>query len=178
MLLQPTLRLLSCQTRKFDSSQENDNIEVWTLLSSAKFAKKYKGPQENLPKERVEEVTTLMIEGLERSLGLQQGSIHQGMILDKHVQLWGAAVPLNVWAQDDDSESSNSPHSGGFLFDAENGVGACGDWLLDPSIPGSWESGRRLSEWFMKANKESVGLDGGAFRVSKAASGTGIGNVR
>lgn len=86
---EPNLRFLSCQTRKFNTPQQNDDIEVWTLLSSPKFAKKYKGPQEALPYELVEEVTNLMIESLERSLGLEQGSIQSGMILDKRLQLWG-----------------------------------------------------------------------------------------
>jgi hypothetical protein len=185
---EPTLRLLTCQTRKFSNNTQNgkkgnDDIEVWTLLSSAKFAKKYKGPQENLPKERVEEVTDLMLENLCTSLGLKANSIHQGMVLDSRLQLWGAGVPLNVWAPKDgegEKQQQGGQEANGFLFDAENGVGVCGDWLLDPSIPGAWESGRRLSNWFVKEENQSVGLppDGGAFRVSKAAAGSGIGNVR
>ena len=176
---EPTLRFLTCQSRKFDAGKENEDIEVWTILSSAKFAKKYKGPQENLPADRVEEVTNLMLESLGSSLGLQAGSLHQGIVLDSRLQLWGAGVPLNVWAPKEEEKSISSEENG-FLFDVENGVGVCGDWLLDPSIPGAWESGRRLSNWFVKSDKHSVGLppDGGAFRISKAAAGSGIGNIR
>ena len=45
---------------------------------------------------------------------------------------------------------------------------------------GAWESGRRLANWLEHSEEHSVGLppDGGSFRVSKAASGSGIGNVR
>lgn len=46
----PNLRMITCQTRKYpDPGPNNKNShahEVWTVLSSAKFAKKYKAPQE------------------------------------------------------------------------------------------------------------------------------------
>ena len=189
---EPTLRFITCQTRKFGNNND-DTIEVWTILSSATFAKKHKGPQENLPNEKVQEVTDLMLEALGKSLGLQSGTLHQGMVLDSRLQLWGAAVPLNRWRWNDNNEKDGDENSkrvhsnnesplmeNGFVFDAEHGVGACGDWLLDPSIGGAWESGRRLSNWFQHAEDQSAGLppDGGAFQVSKAATGSGIGNVR
>lgn len=176
---EPSLRFITCQTRKHKSAEDIDNIEVWTILSSAKFAKKYKGPQENLPSELSEEVVTLMLQGLRNSLGLEDDALHQGMILDHRLQLWGAAVPLNCyrWTESDDEVDTSKD---GFVYDAENAVGACGDWLLDPSIMGAWESGRRLANWLEHSEEHSVGLppDGGSFRVSKAASGSGIGNVR
>jgi predicted NAD/FAD-dependent oxidoreductase len=177
---EPKLRFLTCQTRKYIPEKDKDDIEVWTILSSATFAKKHKGPQENLPNETIEEVTNLMLESLGESLGLKKGLLHEGVILDSRLQLWGAAVPLNCyrWNNEDNEEKSRDLNDG-FVFDSEYAVGACGDWLLDPSILGAWESGRRLSEWFQKHENESVGLPPqGAFRVSKAAAGSGIGNVR
>jgi hypothetical protein len=46
------LRMITCQTRKYpdpDPNNKNKNShahEVWTVLSSAKFAKKYKAPRD------------------------------------------------------------------------------------------------------------------------------------
>ena len=186
----PELSLITNQSRKFANAHAyaNDDLEVWTILSSAKFAKKYKGPQENLPQERVEEVTRLMLSSLEKSLGLAEGTIHDGLVKDSRLQLWGAGVPLNVWSSSSTGASAAGGRAGvdgGFLYDADHGVGVCGDWLLDPSIAGAWESGRRLANWMvegtqMQHQQRSVGLppDGGKFKVSRAASGSGIGNVR
>ncbi|CAJ1386751.1 unnamed protein product, partial [Effrenium voratum] len=50
-----------------------------------------------------------------------------------HLQLWGAAVPLNVCKQ-------------GFLLDAEANIGACGDWLAAPSVEGAIASGLAMGE--------------------------------
>ncbi len=128
---EPTLRFITCQTRKHNSERKNnDDIEVWTILSSAQFAKKYKGPQENLPEKLSGEVVNLMLEALNRSLGLKEGAVHDGMILDRRLQLWGAAVPLNCyrWTQNKDYDSI--PPIDGFVYDAETQVGVCGDWLL------------------------------------------------
>ena len=65
------------------------------------------------------------------------------------------------------------------------GVGACGAWLLDPSIAGAWESERRFANWMSSGLEQdgtpidavSVGLPslGGEFKQSKTASGSGIG---
>jgi len=182
---EPTLRFITSQNRKHDTSvtEENQNIEVWTLLSSPKFAKTYKGPQENLPNELQEEVISLLLESLERSLGLSTGSIDKESILDHRLQLWGAAVPLNTWTSEAHHSDTSAPAPAmetGFLFDSEHGVGACGDGLLDPSIPGAWESGRRLASWITESKAQSIGLPSatGAFRISKAASAAGIGNVQ
>ncbi len=179
---EPTLRLITNQSNKFGNKDKAD-LEVWTIMSSPKFAKKYKGPQENLPRERVEEVTTLMLSSLEKSLGIEKGTIdNETKVKASRLQLWGAAVPLNVWSPSVDSPNADNS---GFMYDAENAVGVCGDWLLDPSIAGAWESGRRLAK-FME-NKEgsgtkagSVGLpsQGGEFKISRATAGAGIGNVR
>jgi len=65
------------------------------------------------------------------------------------------------------------------LYDAEHGVGACGDWILDPSICGAWEIGRRLSKWIVEHKTQSAGLPpNGSFRVSGNAVNASIGNVR
>lgn len=177
---EPTLRLLTNQSRKF-SSRKNDKVEVITILSSAKFAKKYKGPQENLPRKLEEDVTSLMLAALERSLGLKEDTIHEGLIMEKKLQLWGAAVPLNVWSvTEDDATSGSQSKKSGFIYDSEYAVGVCGDWLLDPSVAGAWESGRRLANWLVESDGQtSIGLPpNGKFRASRSASESGIGSVR
>ena len=191
---EPTLRFLSCQSRKYpQAAGSDDNVEVWTILSSATFAKNYKAPQEFLPDETVTSVTSLLLQGVERSLKLDTGSL-ENSVMESRLQLWGAAVPLNVWS------SQSIPGEGdgvdGFVYDAEYGVGVCGDWLLEPSIAGAWESGRRLAQHMihkqqvLQQGKEekaslSVGLPsfddsgdndiGGKFLVSQKTYKAGIG---
>jgi len=180
---EPNLRLLSCNTRKHGKSSGTGGSEVWTLISSPKFGTRYKGPQENLPAGLVDEVSSLMISSLEQSLGLKDASI-EDQVDGAKLQLWGAGVPLNTWRSGDDDAD-------GFLYDAEYGAGTCGDWLLDPSVAGAWESGRRLAEWMVQGDagkgsngkKEgqslSVGLPPkGSFVPSRAASESGIGTIR
>jgi len=182
------LRFLTCQSRKHGGIATN-RAEVWTILSSPKFASKYKAPQENIPIETAETVVGLLLQSLEESLNLTPGSLDADRLLDSKLQLWGAAVPINVWESSTKENMTASRNAGlelnGFLYDPENGVGAAGDWLMDPSIGGAWESGRRLAEWMMTSEEKDdkkqvkVGLPPhGAFHVSKAASKAGIGNVR
>jgi predicted NAD/FAD-dependent oxidoreductase len=161
------LRFVSCQSRKYP---REDDMEVWTILSSPKFAKRYKGPQENLPHDLVDEVTDSMIESLEGLLGLQTNSLRNSVI-ERRLQLWGAAVPLNTYGKD------------GFLWDANFHVGVCGDWLVDPSIAGAWESGRRLAEYMKEGpQKGSVGLPSSdrpaVFAASQSVSKAGIGSLQ
>ena len=190
----PNLSFLSCATKKYPSSSSDNNIQIWTLLSSSKFAKRYKAPQENLPDEIVKEVTYRMLQSLEESLELKNGTLAYldptkesfcTSVLDSKLQLWGAAVPLNTWKSND--IINNTPVEGGFLYDSQYNVGACGDWLLKSSIEGAWESGRRLAQWMMKVeqeknqkddfNKWCVGLPpNGFFSASSAVSKAGIGS--
>mmetsp|Transcript_14440 Transcript_14440/g.22562 ORF Transcript_14440/g.22562 Transcript_14440/m.22562 type:complete len:498 (-) Transcript_14440:75-1568(-) len=180
---EPALRFLSCQTRKHPN--ENDDVEIWTVLSSATFGKKHKGPQENLPDELVAKVTGLLLSAIERSLCMDCGSLRgpedsepgANMVLDSRLQLWGAAVPLNTWCTTTDNNQEDA--NAGFVYDGEYGVGACGDWLLDSSIAGAWESGRRLAKWMSDENESSVGLPpDGAFQSSGAVAQQGIGSLK
>jgi hypothetical protein len=226
----PALRFLTCQTRKFppnedanDTTSSNRDIEVWTILSSSTFAKKCKAPQEFLPDETVHTVTGLLLAAVEEALTGQKSmdnisdnirSTLEAHVLDRRLQLWGAALPLNVWSipadtntntDDDKNEGGGStnknddatstpPHSkeqalpaAGFLYDAEHAVGACGDWLVQPSIAGAWSSGRMLAEHVLQqrsnpmtaAAAQSHGLEttDGTFVRSESASKLGIGSL-
>lgn len=193
---EPSLRLLSSNTLKHHHRQDRNsdsNIEVYTLLSSPKFGKQYKGPQENLPPELTSKVVMKLLGSLERSLDLQEGSVVDS-IIDLKLQLWGAAVPMNTWSST--TATSNGKSSGdidGFVYDAVHGVGACGDWIMDSSIAGAWESGRRLAKWVLTSSHDadidsvpmlSVGLPDrsseevtGKFVPSRTALESGIGSI-
>lgn len=187
---EPSLRFLTCHNRKFNTHNQNDrddaddgnNVDVWTVLSSPSFAKKHKAPQEFLPDEVIENVTSLMLQGLEHSLNLPQNAL-QDQVLESRLQLWGAAVPLNVWT------TASKKGNTGFLYDGKFGVGVCGDWLLDPSIAGAWDSGRRLAEYMIQTSSSSsshhsttnpkkpplVGVKG-SFHASEGSAKAGIGS--
>ncbi|KAL3781425.1 hypothetical protein ACHAWO_000087 [Cyclotella atomus] len=192
---EPNLRLLSSNSLKHhhvQNASSSANYEVYTLLSSATFGKRYKGPQENLPLDLMETVTIKMLQSLENALGMdEQGAIIDNVV-DLKLQLWGAAVPLNTWT----STRKNSGVVDGFVYDAKYNVGACGDWILDSSIAGAWESGRRLAGWMTQTDgvsRHSVGLPsifsdgnesgadsggaGGKFVPSRAALESGIGTI-
>ncbi|CAB9507591.1 Inherit from COG: fad dependent oxidoreductase [Seminavis robusta] len=179
---EPTLRFLSCQTRKYQQDKPDEEVQVWTVLSSAPFAKKHKAPQEFLPNDVVENVTQLLLQGVEKSLYVETNTIIDS-VLESRLQLWGAAVPVNVWEQQGNAD--NSKCSTGFLHDGDHNVGVCGDWLLEASIGGAWESGRRLAEYMVSAIEEDqqptttaavVGVKG-AFRMSQQAMKAGIGSL-
>jgi len=183
----PNLRFISCNTRKYPTKNddENDDFEVWTVLSSAKFGKAFKGPQENLPNDLVKKVTHTLLTSVEESLALPAGSLTtSNTVLETKLQLWGAGVPLNTWVQKNDNDNKGKEEEQGFIYDGEYGVGACGDWLLDPSIAGAWESGRRLADYMAKTTSSSsstspsVGLEGGKFRASSAVDKAGIGSLQ
>eukprot|EP00977_Amphora_coffeiformis_P021308 scaffold9178_cov176-Amphora_coffeaeformis.AAC.4 len=155
------LRYLACQSRKHDPESLED-LEVWTLLSSAPFAKRYKAPQEFLPQEVVHNVTDLMLRSLEKSVSLPDQSLQP---LESRLQLWGAAVPLNTWQ-----------NGRNFIFDEEYQVGVCGDWLCHPSIGGAWTSGEELALHLRGEKSPSVGLDG-QFRRNEETHKSGIASI-
>jgi len=185
----PHLRMISCQSRKYPSmdntsnsnsnSNNNDKYEVWNILSSAKFAKKYKAPQEFLPPETVEQVSTLLLQAVQESLGLinnvndADDNIMVLSPLEKRLQLWGAAVPLNVWrgSGEDAAAAQQQP----FLWDETYQVGVCGDWLMEPSIAGAWTSGHAMAEHLLKmsSSRGTVGLQG-HFERSESSSELGL----
>lgn len=197
---EPALRFLTCQTRKHASKLNHDqDLEVWTVLSSPSFASKYKAPQEFLPADTVQQVTSLLLQAVERCCCLGLGSpgssigALESSVLESRLQLWGAALPLNTWQSSSRTSTStgnsNTRQLDGFLYDAEHSVGVCGDWLLEPSIAGAWTSGRQLANHLMEGFQQqqqqqqgngrhrrpaTVGLEG-KFGQSQSASQLGIG---
>ena len=77
-------------------------------------------PQEAIPEETRHKVTGLMLRAFEAAAGLPAASLSP---VHTHVQLWGAAVPLNTVA-------GSEPCA----LDVDSAVGVCGDWFTAPSI--------------------------------------------
>lgn len=112
--------------------------EAWTVISSAAFGAKHKAPQEALPKHVAQEVTDRLLTAL-AAVARAPKPLQPKRT---HLQLWGAAVPLNVWRADGLVSSSLPPCA----VDSALRIGACGDWLREPSIQGAWESGVALAD--------------------------------
>jgi predicted NAD/FAD-dependent oxidoreductase len=161
--------MITYQTRKYPNENDDKEHELWNILSSAQFAKQYKAPQEFLPDDVIDQVTELLVHAVDETLNLSSDS--QMDVLENRVQLWGAAVPLNVWKNDL-----------GFLYDATNNVGVVGDWLIEPSIAGAWTSGYSLASHLNKQSKiaasdaMTVGLEG-SFERSESVKSIGIASI-
>lgn len=108
--------------------------EAWTVFSSAAFGAAHKAPQEAIPAAVREEVTAELLDALAKAVRAPAPLQPTRAWL----QLWGAAVPLNCWR----AEGGGPP----CVLDAEYRIGACGDWLAEPTIQGAWESGRALAD--------------------------------
>jgi predicted NAD/FAD-dependent oxidoreductase len=183
----PKLSMLSCQTKKYPpntySGTSSDEAEVWNILSSASFAKKHKAPQEFLPDDVIQNVTAMLIESLQEDvIGARDSENLLDQILDFRVQLWGAAVPMNVWR----AKGSKEDVGAGFIYDPKYQVGVCGDWLLEPSIAGAWTSGERIARHLRalasndakrnEISKESIGVEGN-FEASLGVQRLGIASL-
>jgi hypothetical protein len=194
----PRLGLVTCQTNKYPTTtyhkdsndgDDNNNLEVWTIISTAQFAKKYKAPQEFLPEDVIQNVTKLLVDSLQEDIiGNNDDNISsdgttatlQSQVVESRLQLWGAGVPVNVWRGDpsNDDNKSNDSGSSGFIYDPRYQVGVCGDWLLEASLAGAWTSGRRLAQHLIEAENSSkselVGFKKGYFEASQAVKKLGI----
>lgn len=102
----------------------------WTFFSTAKYGKKNKVPQESIPNKRAERVKREMLQGVEKALGLEEGSLPAPLYMK--VQLWGAGNPINT---------PNIP----CIFDAYGRVGICGDWLLGSNLEAAALSGMAMA---------------------------------
>jgi hypothetical protein len=178
---------VTCQTKKYPTGTYNENddesLEVWTILSTASFAKKNKAPQEFLPEGVIQNVTKLLVESLENDLleKIEDDSNSPGdlrnQILESRLQLWGAAVPLNVWRGD----SPDLESAAGFIHDPRYQVGVCGDWLMEASIAGAWTSGQRMAQHLINADHSTaskyVGFKKGVFEASQSARQLGLASL-
>jgi len=103
--------------------------EHWTLISTAAFAEREfntnpKGYRANAQRQ--------MFDAFARTLGIASLSEHRPII--NRINHWEDALPTNM-----------PPNSRGCLFDAEVGLGWCGDFCVAPGIEGAALSGQAMA---------------------------------
>ena len=111
------------------------SYEAWTLLSTRQFGTANKCPQEDIPPAKRAQVTNLMLQAFYQAAGLITTDGPGPQPVHTFVQLWGAAVPLNVLG-------GGAPS----VLDSDSAVGVCGDWFTSPCIEGAAESGLHLAD--------------------------------
>ena len=137
---------ICCTSRKI--GQQHEEYESYTVISTREFAAANKVPQESIPEDKEIEVKNVLLRSFESALGLESQSILP--ILYK-IQLWGAAVPLNVYS---------TP----FVLDGNNSIAICGDWMASseytsgPNIETAFMSGFKLANELVKAELTDIGL--------------------
>lgn len=122
------------------SLSAKSSMECWTIFSTKAYGKANKVPQEHIPPAKSKEITSTLLTAFSRITG--QGSLPTPCFT--RVQLWGAAVPLNVLKNKDEC-----------VFDSRHNIGICGDWLVSPCLQGAALSGLALAE---KIHKHSSGI--------------------
>jgi NAD(P)-binding Rossmann-like domain len=197
----PALRFLTCQTRKYGSHDESIEVwTVLSSGSFAMKYKASQENLPKVIVQKVTRLLLLAIEEAltgtlvtafvtdksgdssddddsdkkkAQSVKLRtvQPSALELSLLDQHLQLWGAGVPMNVW----DTERGRTP--AGYLYDGSYQMGVCGDWLVEASIAGAWTSGRLLADHILSKHSKSHGLKG-SFRRSVATAKAGIGMLQ
>ncbi|GIL53308.1 hypothetical protein Vafri_8937 [Volvox africanus] len=142
-------------------------LEIWTLISTREFGSQHKVPQENIPPDKAREVTEAMLSAFAAAVGLVLPPPQPSY---SRVQLWGAAVPMNVLVTD------TARGEGPCVLSSDSRVGICGDWLHSPCVEGACLSGLALAEaiqadWQGSRNGRSTGLGAPRFRVVATAGG-------
>lgn len=185
----PVVSWLGSNTKKYppaksSTSPGHSRREVWTLLSTASYAKQHKVPQEALEgTDACREVTASLLAAAAPFLkmaspsaaaagaGSGGGGKKSYEVINTKLQLWGAGVPLNHWVAKDGSA---------FAWDAAGQLGTCGDWLWPKGacIEGAYMSGRTLADHIASlpssAAKAEVGNEDTSRGLDGAfASGTG-----
>lgn len=143
---------------KYPSAEGNRHNDIWTLISTPQYGSANKCSQENIPSEVHDKVCKEMCSAFAVLLGADAS---KWPVL--HLQLWGAALPLNLCAQH-------------FVHDPQSRVGVCGDWLTSPSVEGALFSGLALAE-ALQRDLRSGGLQAsGVKRFHGLTGGHAIGD--
>ncbi|XP_071121166.1 renalase-like [Mytilus edulis] len=108
------------------------SVECWTIFSTKSFASANKVPQEHIPPAKAKDITNTLLTAFGRVTRIYKQLPPPCFT---RVQLWGAAVPLNVLQNKEEC-----------VFDGQNNIGICGDWLVSPCIQGAAISGLALAE--------------------------------
>lgn len=143
---------ISNNTAKYRNAREpvagkKDSTECWTIISTKAFGKNFKVPQENIPPSTEKVVTERLLTAFKAATGRKEVP----RVCYTRVQLWGAAVPINVLGSGADC-----------VFDCRHHLGVCGDWLSSPCIQGAAISGLSLAE---KIQQHSAGQSATSTRL-------------
>jgi len=137
------------------NNTSSSEIECWTLISTNKYGKLNKVPQEAVPAAKSEQVIQDLLTAFQQSLSSQDHPYPLPPVVFSRAQLWGAALPLN------------SPYVP-CIWDGRGRVGICGDWVAGRgSVESAVLSGIAVAEEICKCRgltgrdmvSSSVGLD-------------------
>jgi len=145
---------------KKDKAQSRSSLECWTIFSTRSFGSANKVPQENVPPKKATEVTNKLLESFAKVTKVPKHKLEPCF---SRVQLWGAAVPMNILENGDDC-----------VFDGAHQVAVCGDWLVSPCIQGAAVSAMAVAD---KIKQHSTGkcVDTRLDPVFRPAEGQEIG---
>lgn len=118
--------------------------DVWTLISTPEYGSKNKCPQEAIPDNVRDKVSMEMKVAFSQ---LVKRSSESWQVL--HLQLWGAANPVNLCHQH-------------LVHDPQARIGICGDWLTSPSVEGALFSGMALAEAIVRDRTTGLPATGSA----------------
>ncbi len=144
------------------SSSYSGILECWTLISTQKYGKLNKVPQEAIPLDVAAQITDEMLDEFARGLlGASASRKDLPPVVYSKAQLWGAALPMN------------SPNVG-CIWDTAGRVGVAGDWVAGGgSMEAAALSGLAMAECIVgeasgsnDGRNKSVGLDAVFQRVN------------
>ena len=141
-------------------SDSSDQVECWTVISTKGFGKAHKVPQENIPPVKEKLVVEQLLAAFKSVVGVHE----LPTVCYTRVQLWGAALPINIL--DSTSEC---------VFDNNYHIGVCGDWLVSPCIQGAAMSGLALAERICKHSQRQPSSQTSLQGQYKASTGSVIG---
>ncbi len=133
------------------SDSKAKNLECWSLVSTQKYGKLNKVPQEAVPQDVATRITQEMLTELAQALGMSSVNDLPPIVYSK-AQLWGAALPINT------------PNVG-CIWDTAGRVGVAGDWVNGGgSMEAAALSGLAMAECIAAEalqNGGGVGVGGG-----------------
>ncbi|GAX81511.1 hypothetical protein CEUSTIGMA_g8939.t1 [Chlamydomonas eustigma] len=117
-------------TAKLDLKHAPSSISCWTMTSTNEYAQANKVPQEAVPSEVQDKITSEMLDAFAAAIGVKRADIPKPIFYQ--CQLWGAALPLNTPSVE-------------CIFDAQSRVGVAGDWCSGSNMQAAAISGISLA---------------------------------
>ncbi|KAJ9527524.1 hypothetical protein QJQ45_025751 [Haematococcus lacustris] len=155
----PLLSWAASNTRKLELRHTPPGLDCWTLVSTAQYGARNKVPQEAVPEDVQDKVSSELLAALARHLGHPGSPAALPEVVYSRCQLWGAALPLNSPGVE-------------CIVDPWSRTGCCGDWLLGSSMQDAAVSGiamaRRIAA--LRGVPMDTGLEQHALGLLNAAA--------